>query len=220
VQCLIAPSINGNDAAPLAKLALPSAFLCNPYSKHTVDYDTTQFFRGSAQRLAAQGCRSVGLISNTLPVDHEYDAYRHFFTNFSQAIEREGLVTRAEWIRHPTTPSTDLAGIGYREFKEIWRQAERPDALIVTPDTVAQGAIISILETGGGIVLPRMKFLFHRNAHLPFLCPFPATWGVTNEDLLADALIDLIDKQFAGIRVEPGYLDYTFDHGVSLAAQI
>ena len=56
------------------------------------------------------------------------------------------------------------------------------------------------------------------NAHLPYLCPFPVTWAISDEDKLADALINLIQKQFEGTPIEPSHLDYDFTHGSCLTA--
>jgi DNA-binding LacI/PurR family transcriptional regulator len=218
IQCLIAPRINSDDAVALAHLSIPTAFISNPFSKSRIDFNRDMFLRESTRRLAAQGCRSVGILSNTqMPLD-ENDAYLDFYPSFQRAVEKEGLTTRDEWIRRPTGAEPDFAGLGYREFKALWNLPERPDGLIITPDSVAQGAIIAILELGAGVVLARMKFVVHRNAHLPFLCPFPVTWAISDEDKLADGLLDLIQKQFAGTPIEPADLDFDFSYGPCLTA--
>lgn len=218
IQCLIAPRINSADAPALARLSLPTAFISNPFSKCRINFNQEMFFQESARRLAAQGCRSVGIMSNIRAPRGENDTYLNFYPFFQRAAEKEGLAVRDEWIRRPTVYEPDIAGFGYRDFKALWNLPERPDGLVITPDPVAQGAIIAILELGVGVVLEQMKFVFHRNAHLPFLCPFPVTWGISDEDKLADSLIDLIQKQFAGTPIEPAYLDFDFSYGPCLAA--
>jgi DNA-binding LacI/PurR family transcriptional regulator len=219
VQCVIAPKINPVDAAALARLSVPTAFLSNSHAKSTVDFNIEQLFRESIRRLAAQGCRSAGLISNVSP-GRQDALYKNYYAFFQRAVEAEGLVTREDWIRRPTVHEPDLAARGYREFKTLWSLSEKPDGLIVWPDAVAQGAIIAILELGADLVLPRIKFIFHRNAHLPFLCPFPVTWAVSDEGKLADGLVELIEKQFAGEAIAPSYLDYEFSEGPSVTAQL
>jgi DNA-binding LacI/PurR family transcriptional regulator len=220
IQCLIAPCINSEDAASLAKLTQPVAFVSNPFSKSRIDFNREMFLRESARRLAAQGCRSVGILSNIrLPLDQD-DAYLDFYPSLRRIIEKEGLTMRDEWIRRPIDPQFDLAGFGYREMKALWELPERPDGLIITTDSVAEGAVIAILELGIGVVPAQMKFVFHRNAHLPFLCPFPVTWGISDEDKLADGLIDLIQKQFAGAPIEPAFLDYDFSYGSCVTARL
>ena len=220
IQCVIAPCINSEDAASLARLTLPVAFTANPLSKCRIDSNREMFLQESARRLAAQGCRSVGILSNTQAPRGEHDPYLEFYPAFHRAVKSEGMTTRDEWIRRPAECESDLAGFGYREFKALWSLPERPDGLIITPDTVAEGAVIAILELGIGVVPERMKFVFHRNAHLPYLCPFPVTWGISDEDKLAEGLIDLIQKQFAGTPVEPARLDYEFSHGSCVTARL
>jgi len=218
IQCLIAPRINSADAASLARLSIPTAFVSNPFSNGRIDFNHPMFLQEGARRLAAQGCRSIGILSNTqMPLD-ENDSYLNFYPSFHHAVEKAGLATRNEWIRRPAGAEPDLAGFGYREFKTLWGLPERPDGLIILPDPVAQGAIIAILELGAGVVPALMKFVFHRNAHLPYLCPFPVTWAISDEDKLADALINLIQKQFEGTPIEPSHLDYDFTHGSCLTA--
>lgn len=216
IQCLISPDVNRGAAELLARLALPTAFLANPFAKSRVSFDADQFLRSSVAQLASKGCRSVGILSHVFQPTEEDVGFHHFHASFQRAIEKEGLSTRDEWIRHPHAPPSEPDAYGYHEFKKLWSLAEKPDGLIVFPDTLAGGAIIAILELGLGIVPSRMKFVFQRNAHHSPLCPFPATWAVSDENRLAAALVELIEKQFAGEAIHPGHLDYEFSHGCSI----
>jgi DNA-binding LacI/PurR family transcriptional regulator len=210
IQCLIAPTINPVDAPALARLSIPTAFFANSVSENRIDFDKRDFFRGSARYLAANGCRSAGLISNVAPTTNEQSPYRTFYPDYHEALKGHGLATQSEWLSAPNQPPQTLAVHGYKEFKNLWSQPNKPDGLIVYPDAVAQGVVIAILELGIQVVPPRMKFVFHRNAHLDVLCPFPVMWGISDENLLADGLIQIIQKQFAGEEVSPVSLPFEF----------
>jgi hypothetical protein len=62
----------------------------------------------------------------------------------------------------------------------------------------------------------KMKFIFHRNAHMDLLCPFPATWAISSEDVFAQGLINLIEQQFKGEKVSPVLIPYQFTDGEAL----
>ena len=91
----------------------------------------------------------------------------------------------------------------------------KPDGLVVFPDLAARGVITAALACGPA-AYQGLKFVFHRNAHTQILCPFRATWLVSEEDLVAQALIALIERQFAGQPVAPVHLGYTVRHEASV----
>jgi DNA-binding LacI/PurR family transcriptional regulator len=206
IQCLISTTMS----PALMKLSMPTAFFANSLSPNRINFNMQDFFRQSARHLAAQGCRSVGLITNTLLTQPDESPYKTFHPFFREAIQEHGLVTRDEWLRTPTVSLPDLEAHGYQEFTHLWNLRKRPDGLIIYPDVVARGAIVAILETGLRVVQPKIKLVFHRNAHLGVLCPFPVMWGISDEDRLADGLIELIQKQFTGEKVEPISLPFDF----------
>jgi DNA-binding LacI/PurR family transcriptional regulator len=210
IQCVIAPSVKRFDERYLARLSIPTAFLSNSFSPNRVNFDTENLFRGALQRLAAQGCRSVGLISHIAWSKDEKDDEHNFYRLFRQTLEETGLVTRKEWIRCPAKHFPDFELVGYREFKALWDLRHKPDGIIVYSDTSARGVITAVLETGIRVVPRKMKFVFHRNAHVRLLCPFPVTWAILDEDSVAQALIRLIQKQFNGEKNSPVLLPYTF----------
>jgi DNA-binding LacI/PurR family transcriptional regulator len=217
IQCLVALSINRIDLASLQALTLPTAYLSsNPYSPHRVDYDLEDLVRGSVRRLARQGCRSVGIISSVT----KNSPFR-LYPLFEKVVREEGLSTQPAWIRRPIHSTCDLDIFGYTELKKLWALRKKPDGLIVYPDTVAQGVTTAILELGLHVVRDRMKFVFHRNAHLGFLCPFPVTWVISDEDRMARGLVELILQQFRGEpEAGPVFLPYEFsDVEISIPAQ-
>ena len=167
-----------------------------------VAFDMNQFFRESAKRLAAQGCREVALISNVGKEDTV------FFHSFAQAAREAGLESAPEWTRGHQE-HRNLEEHGYREFLSLWKMPHRPDAVIVYPDSVARGVVLGALEHGAA---QTMKFVFHRNAQASFLCPFSVTYGISDENATALALIGLVRNQLEGKSYSPVMLPYHFVH--------
>lgn len=204
IQCLIAPLVNDVDLLALKALSLPTAFITTAKCPNRVDSDVCAFLTQSIKDLASQGCRSVGLISHCNP-DEKPLIYKHF----TDAAAAAGLATHPNWTRKPTHAVRKLAKFGYIEFKRLWNCTQKPDGIIIYPDTVVRGAIIAILEAG--VRVPeQIKLVFHSNAHTNLLCPFPATWGITDEEVVADRLIELIEKQFKGEKNTFSPLNCTF----------
>jgi DNA-binding LacI/PurR family transcriptional regulator len=210
IQCLVAPTINSVDAPSLARLRLPTAFTVNPCSTNQVIFDMKSMLREAVRELAKQGCRSVGLITH-IRADSPTELMANFFTFFEQAVRELGLSTRDEWIRRPQETISDFERYGYRAFKALWNQVERPDGVVVYPDLVARGVISAVLELGVREIPARMKFVFHRNDRSRPLCPFAATWAVSDVDRVASELIKLIHCQFAGEKTTPVFLDHAFE---------
>ncbi len=217
IQALISPSINHFNCQALAELALPTAFISNPFSSKNTDFDTEQLFREGMRQLSAQGCRSVGLISNLWLSDSDTPAeqgyQKSYYDHFHQAAEAAEVATRDEWILRPDDFVHDLEKHGYDEMKKMLRLREKPDGIIVLPDMVAIGVVIAVLELGRTTAPKPMKFVFHRNAHIRLLCPFPVTWAISDEDVLAQGLIRMLQRQFDGKKVSPSRLPYIFKQG-------
>ncbi len=209
IQCVISPTTNKFNARPLAELAIPTAFLSNTLSTHLADYNAMTMVPEAIRFLAVEGCRSVGIIS-TVTETPKPDPLANYYALFETAARDSGLASRKEWIRRPRThiPTHEL--YGYREFRKLWRLPRRPEGLVVYPDSAVQGTILAILEIGVREVTRKMRFVFHRNAHVPILCPFRATWAISDEDVLADALVDVVQRQLRGEPVSPVLLPYLF----------
>jgi len=213
VQCLIAPTINHNDPSMLADLNVPTAFVSNSSSRNQIIFDKKLLFRDSLRELAAQGCRTVGLISHVRdkPAANEPDP--DFYGLFRTTASEQGLVYTEDWIRGPTRNQTNFERYGYERFHELWKLREKPEGIIVYPDIVAWGTISAILELGVSNVCPRMKFIFHRNAGTDVICPFQITWAISDPAQVATELINLIQRQFNGEETSPFRLSHTFQAG-------
>jgi DNA-binding LacI/PurR family transcriptional regulator len=210
IQCLVYPFASQFNLPVLNQLRIPMATLSSQ-SPVTLNYDVESLFQGSMQQLAAAGCRSVGLLGGRF-ADVEDERRYPFYATFRKAAKDAGLTAKDEWISAPThfLQVQEIERHGYEEFHWLWKRPDRPDGLMVFPDTMAKGAILAILECGLANVSEKMKFLFHRNAHLDYLCPFPAMWAISDEDALAAELVAQIQKQFEGQRLSSVQIPYSF----------
>jgi len=202
IQGLIAPIVNQWVFPALNKLPLPSAFIAADPIPNRISLEMRGFWLESVRRLAAQGCRSVGLIIPNLTPS--------FCDGLREALELTKMVTRDDWVRRPAQFTPKLAEYGYLEFQKLWALPEKPDGLIVWPDSIARGVITAVLEAG--VRVPeQIKFVIHRNAHFDLLCPFPATFGISDEGAMADGLIQLVERQFRGEKVSEILIPYSFE---------
>ena len=197
IQCLVAPTLSPVAAPALDRLRLPTAFLGNRKTSHQINSDAGDFLTQSVNRLASQGCGSVGFVTN---IHSNAEVGQNFFRIFGEVTRNAGATTRPEWQR--MTPrlllESEFDTYAYQEFHRLWRLPEKPDGLVVYADALVRGIITAVLEIGMETVTSRMKFVMHRNARIPQLCPFPVTWAVTDEDDWAEALIRVVEKQFDG----------------------
>jgi DNA-binding LacI/PurR family transcriptional regulator len=215
IQCLIFPLASRVNLPELSRLKMPTATLSSP-APSVINYDMADFFQRSAQSLAGGGCRTVGLLStyHAEIVDGRRDP---FYSLFRKAAHDAGLQVMENWVSTPAdfVPIPKIEREGYASFTRLWKNHDAPDGLIVYPDTMVRGVIIAILEQGVAAVTQRMKFLFHRNAHLDILCPFPVTWAISDEDALATELVAQIEKQFEGKRTSSVLLPYRLERNAA-----
>jgi DNA-binding LacI/PurR family transcriptional regulator len=204
IQCVISPNVNSKSLPLLAKLSIPTAFMTSQPRQPGVNFDEASYIRGAVRSLADQGCRSIGFITNVPTIDGD-------FTKFVREIKAAGLESRPSWMIQPPEFQHRLQEYGFHAFRQLWKLRERPQGLIVYPDVAARGVIMAVLQAG--IRVPeKMKFVFHRNAHVPMLCPFPVTWATCDEYAAADGLIASIENQFAGRRPLGVLISYAFEH--------
>lgn len=212
IQGLILPLYNGANLPALLKLPVPlSIFSGKSRMVNSVGFDSKNYFDGVMSRLAAEGCKSVALISSI----HERladprESHQNFSTaEFLQEAKRHRLQTRKSWTRISPTYVWKRAEFGYREFHKLWSQPERLDAVVVYPDMAVRGVITAALELGVH-QKDHVVFCFHRNAHVEILCPLRAMWVTSDEGKLADALIRQIRLRHEGKATSVIRLDFDF----------
>ncbi len=213
IQGLIVPLVSGQNLPPILALPLPMSFITGAVGvrNKVVSMDSKELFRGYMTRLLRKQCKTVGLISSIhLELDSPVKS-RHpdFEKNFRLELESHGMETRDEWIISPDSKLDNPMDFGYRQFLKMWESGGRPDALIAYPDVVVPGIITAALQLGL-YNSNAIQFCFHRNQKFQSICPFPVIWSVTDEDLIADKLIEIVDSQFRGESLSPISVPITF----------
>jgi|GEM_PF-625506 len=214
IQGVIAPMVSEGNLRWLLKLPVPFAVISSGVGiANKVSLAGPHNLGRMLIDLKAQGCNTVGIISDLYADEHAaIPSDRLMFDEqFARELAITGMSTRPAWIRKSKKKERDMAGFGYREFHELWRQPEHPDAVIAFPDTVVRGVILAALEAG--VRAPRdVRFFFHRNAGVNLLCPFPVGWEITDEDRIAEALITMIRDQHQGKKIQPVFIPNRLEH--------
>ena len=211
-QAFIGIGINMPDITWQQKLPVPVAFLAAPPSfRNDVNADVRQLVEASLRELARQGCRSVGLFAPVMGAeegcypDGSHTLYFDMVEHFLDVATDLGLTVRNEWMRlyygHEVDPVRDVEQFGYEEFLKLWSLPEKPEGLIVFPDTAARGVVLALREKH--VRVPQeLKLVLHKNESLDLFCPMPVTFMVSSEREMARALIKQVQKQFHGESCE------------------
>ena len=217
-QAFIGIGMNLPDITWQQKLPVPVAFLgARPSFRNDVHSDVRQFVEASLQEIARQGCRSVGFLAPIMGAeescypDGSHTLYFDMVEHFLDVATDLGLTVRNDWMRVYHQPGFGSVRhqeqFGYEEFLKLWSSPEKPEGLIVFPDTVARGVVLALREKQ--VRVPQeLKLVLHKNESLDLFCPMPVTFMVSNERETARALIEQIQKQFRGESCEPISLPY------------
>ncbi len=218
VGAIIAASAGHLQSPWLSRLPHLAAF--GSHDKSVTGQVGTDFDQMAAiclRALAEQGCRSVGLISALQPEallpDQRRGAEATFFDCFTDLTVDLGLQMRNDWITTSSTgwidkpsgeqiePGTFMKR-GYEAFHRLWRQKERPDGLVIYPDSFVPGVLMAIAELG--VKVPRdLRLAYHRNECTPIFSPFPATEAILSEREIAKALIVQAHRLWRGKPCNP-----------------
>lgn len=203
----------------LERLPVPIAFYGSGRGTNEVWFDFDDFAAQGLARLAAQGCRRVGLISVLSPDAAYAPGTRPFACDlhaaFVTGVAAHGLVTRPEWIRAPQPGDTVSEGeaehFGYAQAHAIWSAAERPDGLLIYTDRAARGAVMALLALGAQAAPP--KLVLHRNAELGLFCPLHADYLEASISATADRLIAIINAQHQRKPADNRPMAFQLTHG-------
>ncbi|PAW78044.1 MAG: hypothetical protein B9S32_09155 [Verrucomicrobia bacterium Tous-C9LFEB] len=210
IQGIIAPVVDFPESVWLQQLGLPLGLLSSASVPYQVNFDYVKGMALAMEEFRRQGCQTVGAILPVSAATHSsYEtetsqSNRQILDGFTGCLADAGLKTRNSWVRVPDRMLTALEHeeFGYRQFQEIWKQAEKPDGLLVWPDTMVRGSITGMLEAG--VSVPRdLKLILHCNEGVPVLCPLPASWLKVNLEQIAAALIGQVERQLVGDPVQP-----------------
>jgi len=212
-QAFIGIGIKMSEIEWQQKLPVPVAFLGAPPSfRNNVTTDFRQFVEASLQELAGQGCRSVGFLAPLIGVeggcypDGSHDIFFDMLEHFMDVATDLGLTVKNDWMRvynlADFDPVQDQEQFGHEEFLKLWSAPEKPEGLVVFPDTVARGLLLALREKQ--VRVPEeLKLVLHKNESLGLFCPMPVTFMVSSERETAQALIEQVQKQFRGESCEP-----------------
>lgn len=207
VQAVVAARVSPVNLHWLQKLPVVGAFVSTFALGNTITMDDSHFFRESLKTLSGQSVRRVGLINPWTPVPSQLakdlPRQKNRVEEFHRQVREWGMETRPEWIKvaERRIPERRYEWFGHHAFKQLWREDERPDGLVVYTDHVARGVMHGILETGVRVPAD-LRLALHRNAELPYYCSVPATFVEISTRQVARHLIDLIDSQFRGETVQ------------------
>lgn len=203
IQALIVVFCDHRCTPWLAELPITSAFVTTANLPNRVITSHRTMLQLALSQLKERGCRSVGLITSidqTRANPNVPQDYLDFYADFASLSADLGLRLREKWVCAPVTDPIDKEREGYDQFHALWRQATRPDGILVYPDVAARGAMTAVLELG--VRVPEdLKVVFHHNTEVDWTCPLPVDWVESDTAAWAAALIDLVRRQKAGVAV-------------------
>ena len=212
IQSLIVPLCDMRHDSWISRLHIPTAMFASSKGDNRIWLNHVQFASLAMERLAAQGCRSVGVITPTQ--EQEYDEPRKdrnsIIPHFAAAAASHGLRLEKKWILAGKDSSISHQQFGYDSFKKLAAMKDMPDAMVVFPDDTARGVVSGILESGVRVPAD-LKVVFHKNEGIDLFCPFPATFIVNSPADIADALIKLAVSQFEGQKTKMITLGYKLE---------
>lgn len=222
LDALVVPATDRTHYSWVSKLPVPTAFMGPAnIADNMVATDLPQLARLGVTELARQGCRTVGLISawrKRRRPDSDSDEDTAVYRTFAALTRGEAPHTQPSWIVTPDQlrPKDGWSHErwGYEAFRRLWSQAEHPDGLLVATDAEALGVTMAILELG--LKVPKdLRVVYHKNAGVDLLCPFPVTHIVSRPQEYATALLKQVQRQVAGESVHP----LIVGHSVQFAAE-
>jgi DNA-binding LacI/PurR family transcriptional regulator len=203
IDGLIVPLADWPHLNWLDKLQVPRVFAATAPLPRAFAMDYSQLVKLSLQAAVDQGARSIGIISPLGAEAKHPDGSPHpdqeFFLEFIHEAHAKGLAVKNEWVftGKDDEGSRDQKMWGYHRMHELWAQPTHPEALVVFPDTSAEGAVMALLELG--VRVPRdIKLVLGKNEEIPLFCPMPAEFIVLSLRAVAKDLIDAVEAQFYG----------------------
>ena len=191
IQGVIAMMLRPDDTAWLLNLGIPRALLQGTkYGIHTEERDTYTLV---LDRLQAEGCASVGLISRTALASKDL---------FREMAAERGMRSERAWCP-VITPNWDRGSerYAYETFKQMWALQNRPEGLYVEADWDCRGAITAMLELG--VRVPEnLKLVLYRNSSVNYVCPWEVPAVVMDTEEVAAAFIDYIEAQHRTQRLD------------------
>lgn len=217
IQAIVTAQTAPRNLEWLRKLPVVGAFITGQAVRNAVTIDNRGFITASLRALARRGCRRAGFIvaSLNLPglVANGAVGAASQRAAYAAAAAAAGLKTRPDWIVIPERElqAGEFEAFGHQAWRALRQASEQPDGLVVFSDVTARGVLLGIAEAG--IRVPDdLRLALHRNAEVPYYCPFPATFVQLRTRRVAEALIDLIDRQYRGEAPRPVRVSFEFSN--------
>ncbi|NJK91918.1 MAG: GntR family transcriptional regulator, partial [Blastochloris sp.] len=167
-----------------------------------VESDYDQLFQSYFRILKQRKLQHVALIT-PFPrpkSKKELLEWHKFFEPYDDNLRDFDLKTRREW-EITCAPPCDHATYGRHALLELWKQKQRPQALVVYPETVVLGVLQAIWELGPEC-WENLQLCLHRNESSVLPVPFPVLWAETSVTELAKCLLRSLDARIEG-RIAP-----------------
>ncbi|MBC2604313.1 GntR family transcriptional regulator [Puniceicoccus vermicola] len=193
VNAVIGSLLNPTNVSWLVNLRAPKVLMTGAVGAgpYRLAFDN-HFLEKSFRRLHKRGCKRVGLIcSYGFP---EFDEVERLARKFELAI-------KPTWVKRFEGGSHDFEEVGYLAFDAIWSQSERPDGIVIHPDSIGKGVIMSILKHQ--VKIPEdVNLVMHSNDKVYFHCPLPIDWAVVSVGRLLEESWAHLKKQLKGEVVD------------------
>ena len=224
IQALIATDITIDEARWIGKLPIPTSVFVEAEYPTKVDFDFDQFIQLGLKKLKAAGCRSVGLISLRGPWKPSVEADQvnarpEFAGRFSSFCREKDILTSDHWIKTAeefVEGKGPQEGFGYTQFQRIWQLPQRPEGLIVYPNSCSVGVIMGVLEKRVNVP-DELKLVFHKHRELDYLCPLPVSYLYSSTAEVAKTLLQQVVQQFDGEPVTSVTIPFRADPDVVAA---
>ena len=175
----------------LQRLSVPVSLLTTAHHANSVKSDNRQMVGAALRQLASRGCKTVEM----LPSLHFHG--NEFLAMCEEEAQASGLRILEGMEQTPLDAYPTYAEYGYRAFLNWWHAGNRPEGLMVYPDTFIPGVTTAILELG--LKVPDdLKLILYRNREIPIHCPIQADWILASIDGMADAMIHQLQEQVRG----------------------
>jgi DNA-binding LacI/PurR family transcriptional regulator len=207
IQGLLVVQCDQDNIQWLKELPVASTFLSSVKLPNRVVFDSTSMLRLSLERLRAQGCTTVGMISSIqIPINTHHEYFK-FYREFVDIVSELKMRTRNDWVLSPEQQVRDQERYGYEAFAKLWLNKDKPQGLFVYPDSAARGSMTALLELG--LRVPGdLKVICHRNTGVNWLAPQGVECVEADVSMMASEMIQQIIHQKNGKKVQSVILPY------------
>jgi len=203
-DALIVPDLKAPQASWIERLPVPVACMSPIPGANVVAVDYVSVFVLGLRSLKAQGCKGIGVISSFGAGETRKRGAcsigQEAMASFRAAVVQLGVKVRENWVcapRKALCSQADFQQFGYEAMHALWKQAKRPDGLIVSDDVMLAGVFSAMLELGIRST-DDLKLVGFKNSAIPVFTPLAVTFAEVSTEEIAGALLEQIQKQLKG----------------------